>query len=499
MMFPLLPIFSLAQALPAPTMPTSIVAPPIGSPNPGLPQPTLPKRFPPDGVFPIPQELPPQETLPRQEILQVQEVRTLPGHLDDVPMFNDNSPELVLTEGILLSTFPADGKLFPQAHLNYPLSGRFDLFSHHVSRASNPSQTRSLVQGILAYNPGSQPVTLDVLQAASYLTRPDALFVDLPSYVEDPLGNVYSGPGSRVANDILRGRRQGSLPDELVIPPGESRMLMNLPIPAGTVPPTSNGRSTLMRLRSSGPLYLASMAMFAPRTPEGTERMPTQEEWETFLMSSNLAGPRDLPPTPPTLKTDRVVYGRVAGVAMGSQWQANLTDSPNSDHLMIPKPGRSFSYGISLLEQGTFGTGQVQSARMLVRYPDTAYFANGNYGIQYNLTLPLSNNSRQTQRVALSLETPIKQDRYKSEVIFFDPPESKIFFRGTVRLRYRDANGTLQTRYIHLVQRRGQQGQPLAVLDLLPNQRQRIEIDLIYPPDATPPQLLTVKTLESQP
>jgi len=39
-----------------------------------------------------------------------QSVRPLPGGLDRVPTFNSNSPELVRTGGILLSTFPPSGK-----------------------------------------------------------------------------------------------------------------------------------------------------------------------------------------------------------------------------------------------------------------------------------------------------------------------------------------------------------------------------------------------------
>jgi hypothetical protein len=47
---------------------------------------------------------------PQIEIVQPQQVRAIPGKLDDVPVFNSNSPELVQTEGILLSTFPPNGK-----------------------------------------------------------------------------------------------------------------------------------------------------------------------------------------------------------------------------------------------------------------------------------------------------------------------------------------------------------------------------------------------------
>jgi hypothetical protein len=60
-------------------------------------------------------------TVPPQYIAGIdvhpQEVRPLPGKLDIIPTFNSNSPELVTTEGILLSTFPPDGKQVQEAHL----------------------------------------------------------------------------------------------------------------------------------------------------------------------------------------------------------------------------------------------------------------------------------------------------------------------------------------------------------------------------------------------
>jgi hypothetical protein len=59
---------------------------------------------------------PPAPPPPPLEVLQPQEVRPLPGKLDDVPVFNSNSPELVQTEGILLSTFPPRQKSTSAAH-----------------------------------------------------------------------------------------------------------------------------------------------------------------------------------------------------------------------------------------------------------------------------------------------------------------------------------------------------------------------------------------------
>ena len=484
-MLQLLSFVTLAQIVSAPL-----------PPNQTTPAPPLPKA-PPQEVIPPQERVPSPDTLQLQEIFQPQELRPLPGQLDAVPVFNSNSPELVLTEGVLLSTFPGTGMRVPVAHLNFPFKGRFDIFSHHIARARTASQTRTLFQGILVYNPTNQIVKVDVLQGATYLTRPDALFVDLPAYMEDPLGKVYAGPGSRAMNDILRGRRQGSIPPSILIPPGGSQMLMNLPIPVGTVTPSSNGRSSLFRLRSSDTVYVASLAMFARLNSDGSERIPTLDEWVALLTNSGLAGPRDLTPTPMPTDYARVIYGRVAGVAIGSEWRATLTDSPKVSYLSIPKRDHAFSYGLSTLYRGTFGTGQIQSARLLVRYPDTAYQAHGNYGIQYSLTLPLYNKTGQKQTVTVAIQTPLKEDKVKGGLVFFKPPENRIFFRGPVRLRYTDDQGVAQTRYFHLTQQRGQEGDPLVTLKMPAGDRRLVQLDLLYPPDSTPPQVLTVRTVDN--
>ncbi|MFW6357909.1 MAG: DUF3370 domain-containing protein, partial [Chroococcales cyanobacterium] len=275
-----------------------------------------------------------------QEIVRPQEVRPLPGQLDNIPVFNSNSPEVVIEEGILLSTFPPNNKTNQNAHLNYPLQGRFDIFAHHISKATEENGLRTLYIGILLHNPTDKTVTIDVLPAASYLSQPDAPFIELPSKLPNPTGSVYAGPGSRAMSDILRGMRQETIPNQLVIPPRESRMLLNLPIPISTLEPPINGRSTYIRLNSDGEVYAASLAMFAPIDNIGNERQPTLEEWERVLENGQLATPRDRVPTPPDSTDGSFIYGRVAGVAKGSQWQAELIDNPNNRTLSIPAQGK---------------------------------------------------------------------------------------------------------------------------------------------------------------
>ncbi|MBD2436557.1 DUF3370 domain-containing protein [Nostoc sp. FACHB-110] len=437
---------------------------------------------------------------PPQEIFIPQQTKPLNGHLDPVPVFNSNNPEVVQSEGILLSTFPPQGKRVPSAHLNFPFQGRFDLFSHHIARAiETPNDLRTLYLGVIVYNPSDFPATIKILQAASYVSQPDAPFIKLPPIQSNNPGNIYAGPGDRVTDDVLRGKRQSGWPAQLIIPPKQSRMLMNHPIPVRTLTPPLNGRSTLLRLYSDSPVYLANLAMFAKPNPDGSERAPTLEEWQNLLENGDFAGPREPAPNPPDhLAGAAEIYGRVAGVAIGSRWQAQLTNSHSSD-LSIPESGQAFSYGLSTLLAGKMGTGQSQTAKLVERYPGTAYEAHGNYGIEYDISLPLINNTGKPQTINVLFQTPIKEDELsKPGLRFLSPPEASVFFRGTVRVRYNNDNGLPKTQYWHLVQQRGQMGEPLVQLKMSPGQRRLVKVDFIYPPDATPPQMLTIQTLDTR-
>ncbi|MBD2292195.1 DUF3370 family protein [Anabaena sphaerica FACHB-251] len=416
--------------------------------------------------------------------VQPQEVRTLPGKLDTIPTFNSNSPELVNTDGILLSTFSPDGKQVKDAHLNYAFQGRFDVFSHHIVRAENSSQNRTVYQGIIVHNPGNEPATLQVLNAASYLSR-EAPFIDLPDMVDNSQGTVYAGPGSRTMSDVLRGVKQGIFPEKLVIEPGKTAILANLPISVQA--PSSNGRTVMMRLSSDRPIFMANLAM-SSQTP------PTVTAWEKLLNTGSLAGKRDPIPTPLDPPREPTVFSRVAGVSEGTRWEANITDNASVNNLTLPQPGRSISYPLGTVHLITLSTGQIQSAKMLKRYADTAYFAHSNYGVEYNLTLPLFNSSSQARNVTVSVQTPVKDEGGTDRLLFLKPPVEQVFFRGTVRVRYRDNKGSEQTRYVHLVQRRGQPGDALVNLQLAPGEKRQVQVDFLYPPDSTPPQVLTVKT-----
>ena len=484
------------------------------------------------------------------EVIRYQEVRPLPGALDEIPVFNSNSPEIVQQNGILLSTFPKDGMASPDAHLDYAFNGRFDIFAHHIARGVDPDDRRTLFMGVVVYNPGTEPVEIAIHQGVSFLSQ-EAPFIDLPDARLSTNGNIYAGPGSRTTTDILRGANQSQWPSRITIPPGHVHLLMNtpsplrslsvpvngsypqgaiipnppvrpvtvtaatdqiniaqtnietgdsdssitapLPLPVVPRPLPSNGRTTMMYLTSSGPVHVASLARYADTLPNGNERVPVLQDWLQVLKQGHLVTPRDIPPTnPDAYRFGQFYYGRVAGVSKGSSWEATLTDSPDTNVLTIPAPGNAFSYVVSTVDRNTFGTGQIQSAPMVVRYPDTAYRAHGNYGVLYSLKLPFYNNRGSDQTITLKFQTPMRDENLVQGLRFRRPPEDRVFFRGTVRLKFTNQMGFERTHYVHLVQRRGQEGESLLKLTIPAEARQDFEIDLVYPPDATPPQVITV-------
>ncbi|NEP20388.1 MAG: DUF3370 family protein, partial [Leptolyngbya sp. SIO4C1] len=203
----------------------------------------------------------------------------------------------------------------------------------------------------------------------------------------------------------------------------------------------------------------------------------------------------DKVPTPIEAMPRQVIYGRVAGVSAGSSWTTAVTDTPLANTLTIPTAGSVVSYGISTLYAGRLGTDQIQSAPMIVRYPDTAYQAHGNYGVNYDLTFPLYNPTSAPQTVTLTIETPIKEDSLTAAGLrFFEPLPSATFFRGPIQLRYQDDRGLPRIRNLHLVQKRGQRGTPLVEVTLQPQEQRQIQLSLLYPPDSTPPQVVTLET-----
>ena len=451
-----------------------------------------------------------------QSTQRFQTLRPLPGQLDQILVFNDNNPESIKASGILLSTFAPVGRAHPKAHLDQRFVGNFTVFSHHVyARPAHGATTAWLA--LLAGNAAAQPITITAQQAATALSQPDAPFLPLPSLLEENLsatahghgdavansprvplstvaaarvdqeplrrglggcGAIYAGPGSRVAGVMVRGDSTPGLPASWRLPPHSTQALLLLPIPTSHLDPPVNGRTTQLRLHSSGPVSLAMVAALQDEPPHLSTLLG--------LLDGPLS-PKEHQPTPPG-HAGGIVYSRVSGVQRGARWQARLTD-PGRDVLSV----RSVPVGwpVSALVGGTMATGQVQTAPLVAFTPGTAWAAHGNYGVEYHLTLPLLNDTPEPVTMELALESPQEREPQAGVMSLVAPsPNTPVRFRGPVAVQGLD--GSPGERMFHLVQRRGQPGPLLGAITMAPGEERTVVVRLIYPADATPPQVLSL-------
>ena len=420
-----------------------------------------------------------------------QRVLPLPGQLDAVLMVNDNNPELIEQEGILFSNFEAGG----EASINVTLSGRFDLFSHHVYAGNDDSLESTLWLALLMAPRGDEPVEVTLLEGSTSLSQATqkgqtaSPFLPLPALMRETTVIVAAGPGSRVAGDLLRQRRASELTSRhWTLQPGAATRLMQLPIPVQGLDPLLNGRNLQLRLHSSGPVQLATLASHG-----AGHQAPSDQKWNALLNQGTLSR-KEHKPTPRGTRGP-IVYSRVSGVQIGSRWKTRLTD-PGRDSLSIND--QLLSWPISSLQRGTLGTGQIQTAELKASYPGTAWAAHGNYGVEYDLTLPLHNRGSDQQTLVVTLESPLKTDRAIGGLRFRSDAKGPVMFRGPVEVNgLNDSKGRpLGRQTVHLVLRQGQEGPPLGELSLCPGERKDVRIRLIYPADATPPQVITVRPVK---
>ena len=420
-----------------------------------------------------------------------QEIRPLPGALDKVLMVNDNNPELIRDEGILLSTFPEGGT----DALAVPLNGRFDLFSHHVYAGNDDTLDSTLWLAVMVAPLDGTPVSLELLEGSTSLsqaTRPGqtaAPFLPLPAFMRETTEIVAAGPGSRVAGDLLAKRRAPELhTTRWSLEPGDATPIVVLPIPVAGLDPLLNGRNLQLRLRSSAPVALATLAAYG-----GADTPPPTSRWQEMLHSGELSS-KEHSPTPRGAK-GKMVYSRVSGVQIGSSWSTRITD-PGSAHLAIPS--QPLSWPISSLERGSLGTGQVQTAELQAFHPDTAWAAHGNYGVTYDLSLPLSNDGDHPASVELALESPLKSDQPSDSLRFRTSMTGPVMYRGPIEVAGLDDHDgrPLGRQTVHLVLRQGQQGPALGQLTLAPGEQRNVRVRLVYPADATPPQVLTLRPVK---
>ncbi|MEB3198617.1 MAG: DUF3370 family protein [Candidatus Sericytochromatia bacterium] len=385
-------------------------------------------------------------------------VLPLPGGLDQVPVLNSNHPEIIVGPGIAVSTLPGGGP-----HLDYAFRGPFEVFTHHQNRS-----TQNLFQALVLHNPGKEPVTVKVGPSAASFTDAAPYRDHGPAPVPDPWGWRSSGPGDVTASKFLRGER-AILPETITLKPGETRVVHTQIIPP------KNEATGQFRFSADGPVHGAVVI---------EDKVPTNANVKARLEAGKLLqrNPDDKIPTPPGAP-GQLIFGRVAGVQTGAAWRATATNDEAGKAFRVTEEAQSRSYLIVGKRSNTLGTGQDHAAPLARRYDDTAYAAHGNYGVTYEVDLPLRNDAKTDREIRLHFDSPGTP-----------LPLSRVF-RGPIAVDVTDAQGRTKTHIVHVSQKAGEMGEvPLFSLKLKPGEARAVKVRLVYPANSTPPHALRIET-----
>jgi len=307
---------------------------------------------------------------PTVALMAGQTARALEGSFNMVPVLHSNQPEAVNGPGILIDTSPGIAYAetgMAMANPTFRFEGPFGLHFHHLYSPSSPGPDRlgrrpELSLAAVVINPSGVPVRLRLFRGAVRNSFA-APYRGQQLLGVKPLGPRpwNTGPGDATAVQMLRGRLDPDLPEELTVPPRSRLVLLRTDLPAlGVV----NG---MLRGESDGPFHLAMVAAPSPAT---------DEEIFSSLDSRRLAPGRAYLTQQEAIERG-LVFSRVSGVALGDTYQASLShDLERQGPLHVP---------LTSTVRQSFGTGEIQVNRLVARMPDSALDNVGTYGVRFDV------------------------------------------------------------------------------------------------------------------
>ena len=387
-----------------------------------------------------------------------QAAKPLQGQFNNVPVLHSNQPEEVLGEGILVSTTPGVGIAAetgqPLANATYTFNGTFGLHVHHKyypqdrSRIHRPGGRRGeLTLATILVNPGATPVHIR-FERGAVRNSFEAPYLATNLMGVKPLGPRpwNTGPGDATAIQMLRGRLDSRLSDEITIPAYSRIVLFSTQLPAKGI---ANG---LLRGRSDGPFQMAVVAVEDPRSDGDILAVLDRRQLAPGRIYLQRVGQIQ----------NGTVFSRVAGVALGDAYTASVQHDLNQSPLHVP---------LTRTARHHFGTGEVQVNALASRMLDSSINNVGTYGVQFDVDLLLQGSG--PYALVLSHPTPNGGRQFTA-------------FRGSIGI-----NTDEGYREVHVGMRSGQ-SLPIADLNLKPGQLNRVRVSLVYPADATPGHLLSV-------
>lgn len=389
-----------------------------------------------------------------------QRARPLNGTFNKVPVLHSNQPEEVEGPGILISTAPgysyASENGQPLSNASYTFNGEFGMHLHHKyfppNRGSISAAERrgELTLAAILINPGIKPVHLR-FENGAVRNSFEAPYLANNLMGVKPLGPRpwNTGPGDATAVQMLRGRLDSRLTDEITIPPRSRLVLFQTALPALGI------ANALLRGRSDGPFQIA---VVAAKNPQGDADV-------LAVLDSGRLAPGRVYLNRIAEINNRRIFSRVGGVAVGDAYQATIShDLTSQGPLHVP---------FTSTHRHEFGTGDIQVNPLATRMLDSSLDNVGTYGVRFDVDLNLRGNG--PYELVMSHPSPSGGRDF-------------VAFRGSIQIQTEEG-----LREVHVGLRSGQ-SLSLGQLNLQPDRDNRVRVSMVYPADATPGHLLSVVT-----
>ncbi len=390
-----------------------------------------------------------------------QVARPLKGSFNNVPVLHSNQPEVVGGSGILVNTAPGSAIAAetqePLNNADFTFNGEFGIHIHHKyypndGKKLGGKRSRGLLTvAAIATNPGNTPIKINFKRGAVKNSF-EAPYHPNHLMGVKPVGPRpwTTGPGDATSVEMLRGKLDRRITNQIIIPPQSRTIVFKTIIPARGI---ANG---LLRGRSDGPFQLAVVAA------EDGHMAPELIE---VLDSGRLAPGRIYLNRLQEIH-NRKVFSRVAGVALGDHYTAKIIHDLQKSPLHVP---------LTSTHKTHFGTREIQVNPLRTRMVDSALNNVGTYGVRFDVKLDLIGVG--PYELVLSHPEASGKKPYTA-------------FRGSIGISTEQGY-----KEVHVGLRSGE-SLSLTDLKLIPEKINPVTVSLVYPADATPGHLLSVVPIQ---
>jgi hypothetical protein len=391
-------------------------------------------------------------------LMDGQKARPLKGQFNTVPVLHSNQPEEVEGPGILINTAPGSawstesGQQLRNAE--YTFNGDFGIHVHHKyfppyrAQITPGSRRSELTLALILINPGNRPVHLR-FSTGAVRNSFEAPYLANSLMGVKPLGPRpwNTGPGDATAVQMLRGRLDSRLKDEVTIPARSRVVLFRSQLPALGI---ANG---LLRGHSDGPFQMAVVAASNPQN---------DADLMAVLDRGTLAPGRVYLRRIGEIQ-NRQIFSRVGGVAIGDAYRGSL-----AHNLQVQGP---LHVPLTSTHRHHFGTRDIQVNPLASRMLDSSLDNVGTYGVRFDIDLQLKGDG--PHELVLSHPQAVGGKPFTA-------------FRGSLQV---ETDAGVQEMHVGM---RSGESLALTSLNLKPGVVNPVRVSLVYPADATPGHLLSV-------